>query len=83
MSNKKQFISHNDFKTEVKIFKCGVPQGFILGPLPFLIFANDLNNLTKVLDPVIFADDTNPFCSDNNIRTLFETANQGLNQINN
>ena len=28
-----------------------------------------------------FADNTNLFCSDNNIRTLFETANQELSQI--
>ena len=54
----------------------------ILGPLLFLIFVNDLSNSTKVLDPVLFADDTNLFCSDNNIRTLFETANQELIQIN-
>ena len=65
----------------MKIVKCDVPLGSILGPLFFLIFVNDLNNsTTKVLDPVLFADDTK--CSDNNMRALFETANQELSQIN-
>ena len=67
----------------MKIVKCDVPLGSILEPLFFLIFVNDLNNsTTKVLDPVLFADDTNLFCSDNNMRALFETANQELSQIN-
>ena len=66
----------------MKIVKCGVSQGSIHGSLLFLIFVNDLNNSTSVLDPVLFADDTNLFCSDNNIRTLFETAKEGLSQIN-
>ena len=82
LPNRKQFILYEDFKTEVKIVKCGVPQGSILEPLLFLIFVNDLSNSTKVLDPVLFVDDTNLFCSDNNIRTLFETANKKLSQIN-
>ena len=82
LSNRKQFILYDDFKTEVEIVKCGAPKGSILGPLLFLIFVNDSSRLTKVLDPVLFADDTNLFCSDNNIRALFEIANQELSQIN-
>ena len=73
---------YDDFKTEIKVVKCDVPQGSILGPLLFLIFVNKLSNSTKVLDPVLFADDTNLFCSNINTRTLFETANQQLSQIN-
>ena len=82
LSNRKPFISYNDSKIEMEIVKCGVPQGSILWPLLFLIFVNDLNKSTEVLDPVLFAENTNLFCSDNNIRALFETVNQELSQIN-
>ena len=82
LSNRKEFILYGEFKTEMKIVKCGVPQGSILEPSLFLIFVNDLSHSTKVLDTVLFADDKNLFSSDNNIKTLFETANQELSQIN-
>ena len=48
----------------------------------FFIFVNDLNNSTKVHDPVLFLDDANLFCSDDNKGALFETANQELDRIN-
>ena len=70
------------FKFLVETYILYPRQGSILRPLLFLIFVNDLSNSTKILDPVLFADDTKLFCSDNNIRTLFETANQELSQIN-
>ena len=42
-------------------WKCGLPQGSILGPLLFLLYVNDLKNASFVLDPIMFADDTKLF----------------------
>ena len=70
LSNSKQFITYGDKQTNIETVTCGVPHVSILGALLFLIFVNDHHEVTKYLDPIMFADDTNLIYSHKNIKTL-------------
>ena len=43
---------------------------------------NDLPNVSKIIDPVMFADETNLFFSNCDISVLFATVNSELSKIN-
>ena len=68
LQNRKQYLILNKYETSFGSITCGVPQGSILGPLLFLIYVNDLCNASDILDPIMFADDTNLFLSHQNIK---------------
>ena len=78
LSNRHQFVQFNDTSSSLHIIKCGVPQGSILGPLLFPIYINDLCDVSKILDFILFADDTNIFFSHKNVDFLEKTLNEEL-----
>ena len=83
LSNRKQFIQINNVENiELETITCGVLQGSILGPLLFLFYVNDLKNASNLLDPIMFADDTNLFLTHKDITYFFEKANLHLENIN-
>ena len=79
-SQRKQFDEFNNVISSPEGISCGVPQGSILDPLFFILYVNDLNNVS-MLDAILFADDTNLFISHNDPVYLINTLNRELNKL--
>jgi hypothetical protein len=81
LSNRLQFVNYNDYDSNLLQVVCGVPQGSILGPKLFILYINDICNVSKILKLILFADDTTLFCSDKNINNLVTIINSELEKL--
>ena len=59
LCHKKQDVFINGFRSNTSTLTFGVPQGSVLGPLPFLIYINNLYNSLKFCQVHHFANYTN------------------------
>ena len=82
LSNCKQYVSINGESSESLEINCGVPQGSVLGPLLFLLYINELPNISNVLNFYLFADNTNIYYESNLLQELEKTINKELNKFN-
>ena len=68
LTNRKQFVSFDNYTSDMMPLSTGVPQGSILGPLLFLIAMNDIHEASEKFHAVLYADDTSliePLCTFN------------------
>ena len=94
LTNRKQITKINNIQSNEITNDYGVPQGSILGALLFIIYINDMPNLLKKSEIVLYADDTliynigdtNEECMDNlrydidNVNTWLKMNKLKLNE---
>ena len=81
LSIRSQFVCYNEVHSDLLHISCGVPQGSILGPKLFILYINDLCNISRLVKYILFADDTNLFCADKNINQLVTTVSTVLDKL--
>ena len=81
LHNRKQFVQIDDCKSTLLNVTCGVPQGSILGPKLFILYINDICNVSKIVMFILFADDTNVFYSDHDINNVCTTMSNELDKL--
>ena len=81
LSYRKQYVFVNGHASDYLDICCGVPQGSVLGPLLFLIYINDLSNVSNPLSFYLFADDTNIYFEASDLFTLQKVMSHELQKI--
>ena len=72
------YVVYNGLQSAKLGIKFGVPQGSILGSILFLIYINDITNVSRLLQLLLFADDINIFLEHRDIKALIEMVNSEL-----
>ena len=81
LSNRKQYVVIDEDCSALLDMTYGVPQGSVLGPILFIIYINDICNVSDVVKCDLFADDTNIFCSERNLTDLQFALNRELSKL--
>ena len=78
LTDRSKFVIYDRERSDTKQIKCGVPQGSILGPILFIIYMNDIMNISNILYTILYADDTCAVLSGNDLPDLMKLLHTEL-----
>ena len=81
LSNRHIQVKYKSYLSERYDMSYGTPQGSVLGPLMYIVLANDIAKSLKFCSCVTFADDTTVFASGSNLKFLFKKVNADLERL--
>ena len=81
LRGRQQFVTIDGHCSQQRTIEVGVPQGSILGPIPIVIYINDLPNASSFLWPILYADDTSFLASKHSYAELIQSINAELPKI--
>ena len=81
LCNRKQYVHCNNTSSYTTTNDYGVPQGSVLGPLIFMIYANDIVNAVDGKTIRLFADDTAMFVHGNDVGLVYNNMKKWLIQL--
>ena len=79
--NRQIKVKYRNVLSETYEMTYGTPQGSVLGPLMYIILANDLVKILRCCNCVTFADDTMVFASGSNRRVFYLKVNSDLYRL--
>ena len=81
LSNRWQYVSCDKTDSVLLKVKCGVPQGSVLGPKLFILYLNELCKVSNYMNCILFADDTNFFCSGDQLTDIITTVENEMKLV--
>lgn len=84
LNDRYQYVQSNLARSKLLPVRRGVPQGSIVGPLLFSLYANDLPNQLQYCRVRMYADDVQLYisCDVSNIEQCISTLNEDLQRVN-
>ena len=81
LKDRQQYVSISGQCSSQRTINIGIPQGSIIGPILFLLYVNDLPNITSKFLSILYADDTTLLSSNSDYPHLVKLINDELPKI--